>query len=31
MLPHGTQSLLIFVVLGCFDRYKIDYSNHVLA
>jgi len=22
---------LIFVVLGCFDRYKIDYSNQVLT
>ena len=30
-IPPIARSLLILVVLGCFDRYKIDYSNHVLA
>ena len=30
ILPPSARRLLIFVVLGCFDRYKIDYSSHVL-
>jgi hypothetical protein len=26
-LPHTSRSLLILVALGCFDSYKIDYSD----
>ena len=29
-IPPIARSLLILVVLGCFDRYKIDYSNQVV-